>query len=202
MKNTNKHEKTHMDHSHPQYILGSADLEVDFPLGKSTTSSTHMRHMRVMENPAFSSLLANHEPLCRIYPLVMTNSLRTWTWPSRNSRITHWTWWSSIAFCLPKGNNPQYIRTVQPSQSTSWCPHTLQVFPGFQWIGKYEQSKRKAWYFMGISWGYTGIFSRTYQPNEIHGFWYAFPPLGSSKDGNTYKMVPHFSGFAQVEVDW
>jgi len=114
MKNTHKHENTHMDHSHPQYIHGSADLEVDFPLGKSTTSSTH--YQRVMENPAFSSLLASHKPLYsilyRIYPLVMTNSLRTWTWPSRNSRIYSWKMVDlSIVFCIPEGRNHE-IRTI------------------------------------------------------------------------------------------
>ena len=25
--------------------------------------------------------------------LVMTDSLRTWTWPSRNSGFSHWKWW-------------------------------------------------------------------------------------------------------------
>jgi len=49
-----------------------------------------------------------------IYPLIMTNSLRTWKWPNRNSgwlpsRIA---WWCSVVFCL-------YVyQRVRPRTST------------------------------------------------------------------------------------
>ena len=96
-------------------------------------------------------------------------TVRYWTWPSRNSGYTHWKWWFSIVFCkrLPEGKanflgtvtripsnhfvswfcrpaTPTALNPEEASRGPAMRSHVLvetsPVIPGYPWIDT-------AWWF-------------------------------------------------------